>query len=117
LLAVTLSFFIFIAWQKLYIEPRTHLPVAATQSQQAAPQTLTSQGAPQASAAQPKVEEKPSRPAEHRKVQSKTGDAILGDGNDVVVGWDLKSYRLGLTPETAAVDIHSVTNLASGNVE
>jgi YidC/Oxa1 family membrane protein insertase len=120
LLAMVLCFLIFLGWQKLYIEPR--MPHGATQSQTlappapqgAAPQqstTATTGAAP----AQPN-QATTSRPAETRVIPADIGDAVLGDDNQVFVGWKLKGYKLGLAPEAAAVDLRSVTN-QDGEVE
>ena len=114
LLAMVLCFLIFIGWQKLYIEPRTpHHPeqsqTAAPPTGESAPQGAVAQGENTA-LAQSSATTPTHHPAETRVLAAHTGDAIFGDGNSALVGWNLKSYRLGLTNEAAAVDLKSVTN-------
>lgn len=123
LLAITLCFFIFYAWQKFYIEPRV-APTLAPQGQDtpgAVPQVSTNP-APQGSASSLGSPKTPSSStpqktsSEERHLPTGTGEAILSNGNKLITGWSLKSYRLGLAPEAASVDLSSVTH-QNGEVE
>ncbi len=122
LLAISLSFLIFFGWQKLYLEPRTR-PVGnppgietAIQDQNrqtsitgVAPDQITRGGSP---TTPPPAQHAPQTLA----LANGTGSAVLGDGSAFFVGWDLKSYRLGISEQAAAVDLSSVTN-RKGEVE
>jgi YidC/Oxa1 family membrane protein insertase len=121
LLAVTLCFLIFMGWQKFYIEPHTLQENAVRQSlvAQTTPpnvagvaqgstlnnSTVSSQS--HHSASEP---EQIQRPSVKLPVRTGTGDALLGDAGSFFVGWNLKSYKLGISPQAAAVDIQAVTN-------
>lgn len=115
-LAIALCFGVFLAWQKLYIEPRMPKPqpVATQQTAPAAEAPTSSLPNTTMSAATPEAKEK--RPSETRELSTKVGKASIGDGNKFFVGWDLASYRLGIADKAAAVDLKSVTN-ESGAVE
>ncbi|MBC7693002.1 MAG: membrane protein insertase YidC [Methylotenera sp.] len=129
LLAVALCFLIFMGWQKYYIEPRMPHATAVTQT---APQTGEAPTATQAvTAGRPDTAQNaanisnpatlstapavksgtPAAPFESRSIKVSTGTALIGNGPKIFTGWDLTSYRLGLAPETAAVDMKSTTNL------
>jgi YidC/Oxa1 family membrane protein insertase len=56
------------------------------------------------------------RPAQMLDVSNGIGIAKVGNGPRVFNGWELKSYRLGIAPEAAAVDLRSVTR-QDGEVE
>jgi YidC/Oxa1 family membrane protein insertase len=109
ILAVTLCFLIFLGWQKFYQEPRMH-PQSVQQStptvqSPSASTVLFNQESPLK-----KVKDSHPRPSKNVRISTGTGEAILGDGGYVFSGWQLKSYKLGLSPEAAAVDMHSVTH-------
>jgi YidC/Oxa1 family membrane protein insertase len=111
---MVLCFLIFMGWQKFYIEPR--MPKhPAEQSQTTAP-APGNESAPPAAAAGPSssftqaAQAQASHPTQTRTLTTETGDAKLGDGNLAFLGWNLKSYKLGLNPGAAAVDLNSVTN-------
>jgi YidC/Oxa1 family membrane protein insertase len=115
LIAMVLCFLIFLGWQKLYIEP--HMPHTLAVSQAIAPvlapnTTAIAPSAPIGNITQPTT----AHPTETRVIPGDVGNAILGDGNRAFVDWSLKSYKLGLTPETASIDLKSVTN-QDGQVE
>jgi YidC/Oxa1 family membrane protein insertase len=108
LLTISLCFLIFALWQKFYIEPR--LPQQTVVSSQGSPanpaappsassQATLGQAAPIAVAAKQVL-----------PVNLSTGSAKVSSANQTFTGWDLKSYRLGIAPEAAAVDLKSVTN-------
>jgi YidC/Oxa1 family membrane protein insertase len=118
LLAITLCFLIFLGWQKFYLEPRhqaaqqqqalTAPPAQAPQSAQPpATDAASAQAAPSAPAAATRTE----------RLATGTGDALIGDGARFFAGWTLKSYKLGIAPEAAAVDLQSVTHQPAGEVE
>lgn len=108
-LAIVLCFLIYMGWQKFYLEPR--MPHQPTQTAQTAEttgtqtQAVTSPGTPNTVA-----KAAPSRPSETVTLPTGTGDAVLNDSSGFFSGWKLKSYRLGLSSDTAAVDLQSVTN-------
>jgi YidC/Oxa1 family membrane protein insertase len=122
LLAISLSFLIFFGWQKYYLEPRSHQSapqgvVAGLQAPGAEPvitgvtPTATA-GGKSATPSAPPTRHAPQTLA----IPNGTGAAILGDGAPFFTGWDLKSYRLGISDKAAAVDLDSVTN-RKGEVE
>lgn len=55
-------------------------------------------------------------PTKTEQLQNSIGDLTIGDGAMSFVGWKLKDYRQGLSSDTSAIDIDSVTNL-SGELE
>lgn len=121
LLTIALCFGIFLAWQKLYIEPRLPKQSALVSSQagQTGQPGLPAgvAAAAQDSASLPNVQPQMSHvPAKTETLQSATGELVLGDGANSFVGWKLKDYRQGLSNDTGAIDIDSVTNL-NGELE
>ena len=119
LLAMVLCLLIFLGWQKLYIEPRMPAPNAVTSQALAPTLTPPTTGSPVASTAEgaPASQvgtNQAKRQTETRILPAETGDAVLGDGNRAFVGWSLKSYKLGIAREAAAVDLRSVTNQDGG---
>ena len=109
LLAVALCFFIFMGWQKLYVEPR--LPKTATTAAPTSSSELSSPAAmTPASAISGGSTHAPSlRAPVFQKLSSETGVVTLGDGNAVFSGWDLNNYRVGLSQTTHAIDMKDVT--------
>src|SRR4051812_38621479 len=112
ILAMTLCFLIYMGWQKLYLEPQLH-------SEGAAKQATISNEIPKATEPSTATKTTPlensrpqvaANPAQKLSIHTGVGDAILGDSGPFFVGWNLKSYKLGISPEAAAVDLHSVTN-------
>lgn len=117
LLAISICFLIFVAWQKYYIEPRMPKP-QAKQAVQTAPSTGATSQAPPAgssasnpslSAASPQDTATQVAP-KNESVSTQIGDAVVGNGNRFFTGWNLKSYKLKVSPEAAAVDLKSVMN-------
>jgi YidC/Oxa1 family membrane protein insertase len=109
LLAIVLCFLVYLGWQKFYLEPlapRKALVQSTSPKDSKAPQTPSAQSSSTVSA--PTSAQK--KPAESKVLSTGTGEAVVGDGPRYFVGWNLKSYRQGLTQETAAVDLRSVTN-------
>jgi YidC/Oxa1 family membrane protein insertase len=112
LLAISLCFLIYLGWQKFYIEPRfpvgkTGAPTAQTTPISSAPvkdSATTSQAAPTATT--------PTKTREPQKMTlaTSTGDAIISDTGPIFTDWTLKSYKLGLAPQAASVDLQSVTH-------
>lgn len=121
-LAVVLCFVIAFAWQKFYIEPRMPAQYSAPAGNTAAPQVQSA--APPQQQIQPqsptaKAVTPPSRSkveAQTRAIKTETGDAVVSSGRKFFTGWNLKSYRLGLSSKAAAVDLKSVTH-QDGEVE
>jgi YidC/Oxa1 family membrane protein insertase len=121
LLAVTLCFLIFMGWQKFYIEPRMPAPNAVVDIRQDAP-VANSPAPAQAPlnnvtrAEQTSDSAKASTavaPFETRSLKVSTGTAMLGNGPKIFTGWDLNSYHLGLSTETALVGLKSTVNQES----
>lgn len=116
LLAIALCFLIFMGWQKLYLEPRMprapQAPTTATQTQgRPSSPSGTSQKQGQSITAPTAVAQKP---LESKPVATAIGTAQVGNGSKFFTGWDLKTYRLGIAPEAAAVDLRSVTHQEGG---
>ncbi|MGK5083626.1 membrane protein insertase YidC [Bdellovibrionota bacterium FG-1] len=119
LTAMALCFLIFLGWQKLYIEPHMPHNTGSAIQNTASPGAPVESGvavSPAPSAAAPSSTTPLHHLPESRKLVTEIGEALLGDGNRAFVGWDLKSYKLGIAPEAAAVDLKSVTN-QDGQVE
>jgi len=120
LLAIILCFGIFLAWQKLYIEP--HMPKQVAQVTETTTETQTqsptNKAAPsaatttsQATAQIPSSStQKAKRPAQTETIVTGTGEAVLGDSGKIVHAWNLKDYYQGLSVDTGAVDIKMATN-------
>ena len=112
LLAISLCFLIYAGWQKYYIEPR--MPQAM---QQVYPPTQMTgmQPSQQLYPAQSGVissSNSAPRPSQTRSLETKIGQAVIGDGWDMFVGWTLKSYKTALSPEASSIDLQSVTHQA-----
>lgn len=122
LLAITLCFLIYLGWQKLYFEPRfqaehPQAPTALTNpSESTGNQTQTHETKPSAIGDQ-KIQSysaKSTKPV-HRdsqklQVPTSIGQVTLSDSSAFFSGFSLKSYKLGISPEAAAVDMESVTH-------
>lgn len=110
ILAIILCFLIFVGWQKYYIEPRTPAPGTQTAQTTGAPASpsegsgLTTPGKP----AEPK-ELKPDQPLVKESLETGTGTAVVGNGNRLFLGWNLASYKTGISEEAADVDLKDVT--------
>ena len=115
LTAIVLCFLIFLGWQKYYVEPRAQL---AAQQQQQTQTAATQQQVAAASNSQTSssstLKEGTASTSSHahvtKTVTTSTGIATVGDNGQFFVGWNLKSYKLAIAPEAAAVDLKSVTN-------
>lgn len=107
-------------WQKLYIEPR--LPKNPTPSQSVSVTDSPSQPtAPVATGGTPPSSDSkntatPRHAPETRTVSTDLGDVVLSDGAAVFKDWNLKSYKLGITADAAAVDLKSVVHEENGAV-
>ena len=116
-LAIVLCFLVFLGWQKLYIEPRLpHGNPAATLTQaqpenQSGATAVGSQTPNPSQASSVTGEIKHASAPQTREIPTGTGQAILGDGGNFFVGYNLKAYQQGLSANDAAVSIRSVTNL------
>jgi YidC/Oxa1 family membrane protein insertase len=112
LVAMVLCLLIFMGWQKFYIEPRMPQPqqqIAATGSGSTTPAQPASTG--DTTAIKPVSPEiRTQRPPEKRTISTDMGEATVSDGTHTFTGWTLKSYRLGLSPKAAAIDLQSVVN-------
>jgi YidC/Oxa1 family membrane protein insertase len=106
-IAILICVLIFLAWQKLYLEPRSVQapPAPAAQTAQAptgTPVTGTTPpavGIPTARASAELV----SKP-----MATGTGEALISNGPYLFSGWQLKSYRRGLGQETPSVELQDV---------
>lgn len=125
LLAITLCFAIFMAWQKFYIEPR--MP-AQQPAEVSAP---TAKGAPAGAAANPAnpaaaaptasatlaaVPATQSKPETTLTLRSGTGDLVTGSGSKIIRSWLLKDYHVALSNQSASIGLGSVTH-EDGEVE
>lgn len=117
LLAVAISFGIFIAWQKFYIEPRTRGMAPAQRVSQSADEPAKTEKVIAAEKAPSVAPPETTRPRQTLTISTETGDAILSDGGPFLAGWDLRGYRVGLTQKAAAVDLASVSHIEAGNLE
>lgn len=125
-MAIVLSFLIFFGWQKFYIEPQmqtgrnkaqptTSAPANPTDSSKKSDTSIPSgseinTSAPDArTAIRPVTPSSQRVPPESKALAVSTGAAKVGNGSKIFTDWDLKSYRLGISPEAAAVDLSSVT--------
>jgi YidC/Oxa1 family membrane protein insertase len=115
LLAIILCFGIFLAWQKLYIEPRMpKQPPASAQIQNQTPPSAatssTTASSQQTAIPNPSAPTQTKRPAQTEAFVTGTGDTVLADSGKWIRGWNLKDYYQGLNVDTGAVDIKTVTN-------
>src|SRR4051812_24116168 len=113
LIALSLCFAIFMGWQKFYLEPRLPQPTTGAPGAVTAPTASTATGVatnPNTKISTLSKPTNPGRPPQTELVAASGGDAIVGNGKDFFVGWNLKSYRLGIAPEAALVDLQSVTH-------
>jgi YidC/Oxa1 family membrane protein insertase len=111
LLAITLCFGIFLAWQKLYIEPQMAAKQAAQQSQQQlAPQQQSPTTNTTASGANTSPTAASRRPVKTAPIGSGVADATIGDAGEFIVGWTSKSYHQALTADAEAVNLQTVTS-------
>jgi YidC/Oxa1 family membrane protein insertase len=113
LLTISICFLIYLGWQKFYLEPRIPHPQAVSQtvgttSAQATQSVSASTGTAQNSSASVAPQSK--KPHQSLSLQTGTGEAVAGDGSAIFNDWKLKSYRVGLAPEAAAVDMQTVTH-------
>lgn len=121
LLAMLLCMGIFLGWQKFYIEPRmpkagpvaeapaTTAPGATTAVTQTGAAVGTPPTAMISGSATPGAPAAATILPESKLVQLASGTALVGNGSKIFTGWDLKSYKLGIQPEAAAVDVKSIT--------
>jgi YidC/Oxa1 family membrane protein insertase len=111
LLAITLCLFIYLGWMKLYNEPRMQQHQASIQSNQVNPSSPSSPPDSQSRQAPQSQSKTPLKHDPQRiSLQTSTGEAILGDTGNFLQNWHLKSYKVGISPEAAGVDIQSVTH-------
>jgi YidC/Oxa1 family membrane protein insertase len=123
-LAITLCFFIYLGWQKFYLEPRmphgeqTSAQTQQTlQSSQSSGQTsvqnsgaaLQSQGSSATNSSAP-ASDTAHHPSQTLQLATGTGEAIVGDSSQLFLDWKLKNYHQGLSNETPAIDLRSVTH-------
>jgi YidC/Oxa1 family membrane protein insertase len=113
LIAIGLSLAFFVAWQKLYIEPRMPKPSAsspasvvapgAVSSAPTAPTSTTNAAAPIPVSAKP-VEVKTT------DIETGTGKASIGDAGKFFTNWKLDMYRMSMDKTAPGVDLASVTH-------
>ncbi len=118
-IAFALSFAIFVAWQKYYLEPGKSAPVAVT-TQSTSPNPPSS---PTQALAPATLQKTPPSAAlrgnagpDFLPLSTGTGEAKIGSGHRFFVGWELKSYKLNINANAARVDLSSVTH-ENGEIE
>ncbi len=108
LLAITLCFLIFLGWQKFYIEPHyqsnSSIQTSQTSNITTSPTQSTQTQTERASSS--KVQ---TREPKTLQISTGTGPAVLSDTGPAFKGWNLKNYKVGISPTAPAVDMHSVT--------
>lgn len=129
LLAVTLCFLIYIGWQKFFIQP--YVPGPSTQSSavlshpEGGQQTIGSAAPSSTHQDQTKLSQSspvqqnpaaPRKPAQKLPLHTSIGEALVGDDGRFFADWTLKTYKLGISPEAAHVNLNSVTNQEAGEV-
>jgi YidC/Oxa1 family membrane protein insertase len=120
LLAMTLCLLIYAGWQKFYIEPHVQpqntqtLNVEHKEASRPTETTLTTQSAPKKDSTSQSARSTPPHTPQKLSLQTGTGEAILGDSGSFFLDWNLKSYKLGISPEAAGVDINSVVHQKGG---
>ncbi len=118
LLAITLCFLIYVGWQKYYLEPRLH-----TQTQEQGAETSSRSGEIARSKATsettlrlpPQSTAHHSHPSKKITLSTETGESLINEEGPFFSNWTLKGYKLGISQDAAAVDMHSVTH-ESGEV-
>jgi YidC/Oxa1 family membrane protein insertase len=115
LLTISICFLIYLGWQKFYLEPRLPHPQAVSQTvgttgSTSATTTSSTANTAEISSGTATPVTNTKKPTQTLSLQTGTGEAVAGDGSAVFSDWKLKSYRVGLAPEAAAVDMHTVTH-------
>ena len=121
ILAIILSIGIFTAWQKLYVDPRLprQQPPAAQHQREQTQTTAEIQPAQtpaQPPGAAPPAELSAATPSDSQPIAAgqtvvtRTGDAVIGNGANILDGWQLREYRQRLENEASNVDLLSVTH-------
>jgi YidC/Oxa1 family membrane protein insertase len=100
-------------WQKFYLEPR--MPKTAATAPAASGTASSQEQAKSGGTIVP--QKQASKPLESRSIALGSGEAFVGNGAKVFTGWNLKSYRLGISPEAAAVDLKSLSHQDGGETE
>ena len=122
IIAITLCFVIFVAWQKYYLEPQAKQRAAYQQAQLEQQKRLQAQNttAPTAAAtkkpeAAPQISAQAQAPAtiqkpEIRKLVSKTGELTLSNGSKFFSDWKLSGYNIDISKQSPTIDLQSVVN-------
>jgi YidC/Oxa1 family membrane protein insertase len=111
---------IYLGWQKFYLEPRlshnqtTHqtLGTGSSSTQTLSSNTSTPPTAtpPKTATAVPATPTAAKKPVQTLSISTGTGNAVIANDSTFFKDWRLKSYKVGLAPEAAAVDMQSVTH-------
>jgi YidC/Oxa1 family membrane protein insertase len=113
ILAVMLCLLIYMGWQKFYIEPRFPqgtAPVVTQTQQNTSPVVTDSTVVSQAKSATTPQPPATRRPPQTVALRTSISDAQVGDAGAFFTDWQLKTYKLGIASDSAAVNLHSVTN-------
>ncbi|MDR3607500.1 MAG: membrane protein insertase YidC [Oligoflexia bacterium] len=125
LLAISLCFGIFIAWQKFYIEPQMLAKQAAQQALSAQQKQALAQNPAQnaqvspdhsitaGSSAVSAPANREHHPAQNLPIHSGIADARIGDAAEFITEWASKTYRQGLASDAPPVDLQTVTSESS----
>jgi len=118
LLAMALCLLVFLGWQKLMEQKfASHNPAqiqsltpppSSTEGSISQNSTALVQNASLQTPSKPKQALR--QPEQKVTLVTQTGDAILGDSGSFFLGWNLKGYKLGISPDAAGVSMHSVTH-------
>ncbi len=114
LLAIGLSFLIFVGWQKFYIEPRTPRPQLVAQTT-AAPNEM-----PAPNTVSPAGTTTPSSPAltgptETFEFATQISKGKINDRGEIFTAWQLTAYQKSLSDKTP-IDLESVAPLSENQV-
>ena len=125
LLALVLCLVIPIAWQRYILKEYPNATATSVQAsaQQASGDHSTGNGSGSGNANSPlsltsasqeikpvAPHNAPVRPSKKLTLKTGIGNAEIGDSQNFFVDWGLKDYKLGISPQAASVDLHSLTH-------
>ncbi|MBN22103.1 MAG: hypothetical protein CL678_12555 [Bdellovibrionaceae bacterium] len=114
IVAIVLCFFIFLGWQKLYLEPRVQGQKTNKTSNSEITKDEGVKTVPESSHAIAKqVQMKNLEPVQKVEMNLHSSALVLGSGASFLEAWHLNDYTLDKTQKDLKVDLLSVTNQVS----
>lgn len=111
LLTISLCFLIFFGWQKFYIEPRLpkRTDPAPTSAQTRVTDTPNTQTASAGQTTKGQETKTQAASPAVREFPVANGKVRISNGSQLIAGWELNDYRVGLAKSDPAIDLHTVT--------